>query len=136
VIGSQDGGVLGDLADAGISMAGHAITGNKPGVARAIGSGLAAVGRVAGRDSSMATRNAFGGYLYAAVAVTANALSGRIIAKALSDPGDHRQEKRERDGPSAHAMPRLCRNIPIAPGSKRGMASSSRLLKKLATGAR
>jgi hypothetical protein len=67
--------------------ASDAFTGNKLGVARAIGSGVAVVGRVAGQDFSMATRNAMGGYLYAPPADTANALTGRATTRLLSEPG-------------------------------------------------
>jgi hypothetical protein len=87
VVGSQDGGVLGDLAEAGMRAAGNAFVGNKAGVVRAIGSGVASLGRVAGQDSSMATRNAFGDYLYAPPEQTANALAGRATARLMSEPG-------------------------------------------------
>jgi len=80
VIGSQATGGLGDVAEAGAKAAFHAATGNKVGLIRSVGSGLAAVGRLASQDSSVAARNAFGDYLYSDPQNTADSLSARINA--------------------------------------------------------
>lgn len=87
VIGSNEDGGLGDVAQAGARAGINALTGDKIGVIRALASGASALGRVASQDANAATRNAFGDYLYADPAKTADALASRATIRNALVPG-------------------------------------------------